>query len=127
MKRIKQIAVYSFCTLLSCVFFSCEQTPTYPRYTATTKEVIPDSLKNDHRTWITETVRAASQNMTGGDYEDVDETIIQAERTADRIFGKKLRALRIEISDHYWDDLIKTENELNEYEKIKFDSLYNAR
>ncbi len=26
MKRIKQIAVYSFCTLLSCVFFSCEQT-----------------------------------------------------------------------------------------------------
>ena len=36
--------------------------------------------------WVTETVRAASQNMTGGDYEDADATIRQAEKTASHLF-----------------------------------------
>ena len=122
MKRIKQIAVYSFCTLLVCVFNSCSEEKTYPRYELVTVTVIPDSLKNEHRTWITETVRAASQNMTGGDYEDVDETIIQCEETAEKLFGVKVKGLRLERSREAYFVYLKP-SELNDYEKAILDSL----
>lgn len=73
----------------------------YPKYSLITIEFIPDSLKAEHRKFITETVRAASNQMTGGDYEDVDETIIQAERTADNIFSSSVVGLRKEIDENY--------------------------
>ena len=128
MKRTKQIILTSFCTLLACFFSSCESTEIYPRYSVDTKDVIADSLKHEYRTWITETVRAASQNMTGGDYEDVDDTIEQCEYTAKRIFSEEVIALRIEVDEHYYNDFLKTESELNDYEKTILDSLTtNAR
>jgi len=36
-----------------------------------------------------------------------------------------MQALRIEINENYWNDLIKTESELNDYEKTILDSLTN--
>ena len=128
MKNLKRTLSYSLYVLLACVFCSCESTEIYPRYSVDTKDVIADSLKNEYRTWITETVRAASQNMTGGDYEDVDETIEQCERIAERIFSEEVTALRIEVDEHYYNDFLKTESELNDYEKTILDSLTtNAR
>lgn len=56
-------------------------------YRISTITTVPDSLKAKYRSWVIECVRAASQNMTGGDYEDVDETIEQAEATALKLFG----------------------------------------
>ena len=97
----------------------------YPKYSLTTIEFIPDSLKAEHRKFITETVRAASNQMTGGDYEDVDETIIQAERTADNIFSSSIVGLRKEIDENYWNSLELKPNELNVYEKKILDSLVN--
>ncbi len=98
----------------------------YPKYSLTTIEFIPDSLKVEHRKFITETVRAASNQMTGGDYEDVDETIIQAERTADNIFSSSVVGLRKEIDENYWNSLELKPNELNVYEKKILDSLVNS-
>lgn len=98
----------------------------YPKYSLTTIEFIPDSLKAEHRKFITETVRAASNQMTGGDYEDVDETIIQAERTADNIFSSSIVGLRKEIDKNYWNSLELKPNELNVYEKKILDSLVNS-
>ena len=98
----------------------------YPKYSLTTIEFIPDSLKAEHRKFITETVRAASNQMTGGDYEDVDETIIQAERTADNIFSSSIVGLRKEIDKNYWNSLELKPNELNVYEKKIIDSLVNS-
>lgn len=98
----------------------------YPKYSLTTIEFIPDSLKAEHRKFITETVRAASNQMTGGDYEDVDETIIQAERTADNIFSSNIIGLRKKIDDNHWNDLKLKPNELNVYEKKVLDSLVNS-
>jgi hypothetical protein len=98
----------------------------YPKYSLTTIEFVPDSLKVEHRKFITETVRAASNQMTGGDYEDVDETIIQAERTADNIFSSNVIGLRKKIDDNYWNDLELKPNELNVYEKKILDSLVNS-
>lgn len=98
----------------------------YPKYSLTTIEFIPDSLKAEHRKFITETVRAASNQMTGGDYEDVDETIIQAERTADNIFSSSIVGLRKDIDKNYWNSLELKPNELNVYEKKILDSLVNS-
>jgi len=103
MKNILKLLLYG--SIMVMMLNSCEEVPTYPRYTLDTITHIPDTLKVEHRTWITETVRAASQHMTGGDYEDVDQTIIQAERTANRLFGVEVIGLRKEINDNYYDDL----------------------
>jgi hypothetical protein len=98
----------------------------YPKYSLTTIEFIPDSLKVEHRKFITETVRAASNQMTGGDYEDVDETIIQAERTANNIFSSNIIGLRKQFDESVWNDLQLKPNELNVYEKKILDSLVNS-
>ena len=114
--------------LLVAVLFSltsCSEEK-YPKYSLTTIEFVPDSLKAEHRKFITETVRAASNQMTGGDYEDVDETIIQAERTADNIFSSNIIGLRKQIDKSVWNDLELKPNELNVYEKKILDSLVNS-
>jgi len=98
----------------------------YPKYTIVKIEYIPDSLKVDHRVWITETIRSASQHMTGGDYEDVDATIRQAKWTADDLFSVSVIGLRKEINDNYFDDLKLKPSELNKYEFNILDSLKNV-
>lgn len=67
--------------------------PEYPQYSITTKAVVPDSLREDQRKFVVETVRAASQHMTGGDYEDVDDTIDQARLTSEDLFSIEVQCL----------------------------------
>ena len=119
-------------TLLATLFLitiftltSCKDHEEYPYYSITTVDYIPDSLKTKHRTWITETIRAASQNMTGGDYEDIDDTIRESKETANEIFSTKTMALKKEINDNYWEDIIITPKDFSDYEEKVFDSLKN--
>ena len=110
--------------LLTIILSSCGDTRIkYPIYSLDTIEYVPDSLKKEQREWITETIRAASQNMTGGDYEDVDETIQQVEITSNRLFEVSALGLRKQINDNYWDDLYIMPVEFNKSEKQIFDSL----
>ncbi len=125
---IKTLTRNTLYTVLACVLFSCSYPiENYPKYSIKTIEYIPDTLKLKHRTWITETIRAASQNMTGGDYEDIEATIRQAKYTADELFSASVVGLRKEINDNYYDDLHLTPLELNLYESKILDSLANAR
>ena len=126
-KNTKQYRNLAKLMLVAVLFslVSCNEDK-YPKYSLTTIEFVPDSLKAEHRKFITETVRAASNQMTGGDYEDVDETIIQAERTADNIFSSTVVGLRKEIDENYWNSLELKPNELNVYEKKILDSLVNS-
>jgi len=122
MKKIVSLLV------ILIVFSSCkEEKPTFPHYTLETVNYVPDSLKKEHREWIKETVRAGSQHMTGGDYEDVDETIMQAERTADNLFERKVLGLRKQINENFWDDILLRPDELTPREKKIFDSLTNKK
>ena len=90
--RIKTVGKYFLYALLACVFLtSCSSDDEYPRYTLETIKYVPDSLKIKHRTWVTETIRAASQHMTGGDYEDVDVTIRQANGEVSPLKDRQLR------------------------------------
>lgn len=112
--------------MLAAVLSSCNNEK-YPKYSLQTIEYVPDSLKVEHRKFITETVRAASQQMTGGDYEDVDETISQAEITADRVFSIKVIGLKKELYENDWTALLIKPSDFNAYEKLIFDSLSNSR
>lgn len=62
MKKMYLIVLSSILVSTSCI----DSKPYYPRYTLISISYIPDSLKKEHREWIKETVRAASQHMTGG-------------------------------------------------------------
>ncbi|MCA9351822.1 hypothetical protein KC866_00285 [Patescibacteria group bacterium] len=49
---------------------------------------IPDSLKEKHRKWVSETISNASYHLSAGRYKNVDETIRQIERTAKNLFSE---------------------------------------
>lgn len=110
------------------LFSSCGSKPE-PRFSSNyslyTVKYVPDSLKLEYRTWITETVRAASYNMTGGDYERPDWTIMEAKEKADDIFQKETIGLRLEIKhkDEYPIYHYILPSEMNEKEKDILNSL----
>lgn len=82
------------------LFSSCGSKPEpsfSSNYSLYTIKYVPESLNLEYRTWITETVRAATYGMTGGDYERPDWTIIETKEKADDIFQKETIGLRLEI------------------------------
>lgn len=123
---LKKIKLICSILLLTILLISCEEKVQYPIYSLTKISYVPDSLKVKHREFVKETVRAASQQMTGGDYEDVDETIIQAKHTADELFQVSVIGLRKDIDENYWNAIELTPEEMNPYEKKILDSLSNS-
>ncbi len=102
---------------------SCEKPPKYPRYTLERVYYVPDSLKSQQREWIKESIRASNQHLTAGDYEDIDETIEQVERTSNNLFEVSVIGLRKEIDAEPFNDVILKPNELTSYEKRVLESL----
>lgn len=124
--KTKQTIKAILCYILVTVLASCKKEEIkYPVYSLESKDIVPDSLKKEYRAFITETVRAANQHLYAGDYEDIDETIIQAERTADNSFSVKVLCLRKQIDENYWNDIIITPSEFTQKEKIIFKNLQN--
>tara|TARA_R110000796_G_scaffold112555_2_gene224122 strand:- start:986 stop:1357 length:372 start_codon:yes stop_codon:yes gene_type:complete len=107
---------------LSLLIFSCgsENKITYRLQNVT---VVPDSLKQEYRGYVIELVKAASYNMTGGDYEDVDVTIIQAKITALEIFGNEELALEKYPNNEYYHSVIIHQEDMNEADRKIFDDL----
>lgn len=97
----------------------------YPRYTLVKIEMIPDSLKSEYITYITETVRAANQHLSAGDYEDIENTIYAAERVANRIYEVSVMGLRKEIDKEYYNDFFLLPSEMNPNELEIFNNLKN--
>lgn len=85
--------------------------------------IVPDSLQVKYAEWIKETVRAASQNMTGGDYEDADDTIEQAQVSGLKVFGVEKICLRVHINEYEY--MYIAEDKLNTEQKIIFQKLIN--
>ena len=66
--------------------------PKYAYHYGIDKEV-PDSLKVAQREWITKTVAACNNRLTGGDIEDQEKVIEQAESSSERLFGVEVEGL----------------------------------
>jgi hypothetical protein len=119
--RIKTMLIMVACALS---LLSCEKDVVkYPIYSLTKVDFVPDSLKVEHREWITGIVKAASQNMTAGDYENVDQTIIQAKLTADKLFEVSITGLRKQIDGEYYNDIKLLPSHLTVSERKILDSL----
>lgn len=117
------LIMYS-CAIILCLSTACHNDVVkYPIYSLVKIGYVPDSLKVEHREWITSAIKAASQNMTGGDYEDVDQTIIQAKWTADELFEVNIIGLRKQIDDQYYNDVKLLPFQLTLSEKKILDSL----
>ncbi len=114
---MKKLLLLFVIVLISC---SKEQ---YPKYGLCRVKYVPDSLKEKQRQFITETVRAATYNLSTSDYEDVDETIQQAENTSEDVFAIEVIGLRV----HYDDDIFNREDiapeHMTEQEKAIFNKL----
>lgn len=108
------------------IFASCETRVKYPRYSLVRISCVPDSLKEKHRDWIKETIRASNQHLTAGDYEDIDETIQQVERTASSLFEVSVMGLKKEVDSEVYNDITLMPNELTPYERTVLDSLVNS-
>lgn len=118
---MKKLIIISL--LLTIILSSCDEDKFYPIYSLDKIEFIPDSIRQDQRVWVIEMVRAASENMSGGDYEDVDETIEQAEYTSRIMFESSVIGIRKQIDKNYWNDVYIRPDEFNEKEKAIFDKL----
>ena len=114
-----------FYLILSSVFYACEQVPSYPRYELGAIEYVPDSLKAEHREYITETIKAASFHMSAGDYEDIDITIRQAKWTADELF--EVKGFGLIKRNGQFNYVHIPVCKMSKSEKKIFDSLNNAR
>lgn len=117
--------------LLSLVLsiYSCK--PREPKlkvtYSLITIRFVPDSLKDKQRLWVVEAIKSASQHMTGGDYEDVDETIDQARITSEDLFEVEELGLIKKIADVNYQDVQILYKNMTPYEKKVMDSLKNIK
>ena len=112
-----------FILVLCCISCTNRNPQSNVEYSLTTIQSVPDSLKEKQRGWILETVRASNQHLSAGDYEDIDETIIQVERTANDLFGKTELGLRKSVKEKQWVFIEIKPSDFSTYEKKVFDSL----
>lgn len=90
---MKKLLILSL-TIITCLLWSCSTETTPPiEYRYTYQLEVPDSNLTKMTTWITTTVSAASQHMTGGDYEDPEDLVEETTRQAQQIFAVKVEGL----------------------------------
>lgn len=125
-KTITLKIILLFSLLLT--IYSCKHKEPMVEYSLGTINSVPDSLKSKQRLWVTETIKAASQNMTGGDYEDVDDTIDQAWVTSERLFQVETLGLIKKVEDEgrtsFTEILPKN---MTKYEKKVLSNLINTK
>jgi len=111
---LKIVLMLCLClTLVSCKKDAIE-------YSISTAYYIPDSLQSKSRQFVIDLVSAASFHMTGGDYEDIDDTIDEAKRTANEMFSVRVKVLM--RRDDYNSTIIFKEN-FTPQEQIIYDKL----
>src|SRR6185369_7954199 len=88
---------------------------------------IPDSLKGEAAKWVTETVRACDQHLSGGDIEDQEEVINTASKRADKFYERERRVDGLEIKEGEHDYYVFIEEGYLTYDqRLIYDSLKTA-
>lgn len=95
---MKQILILIF----TVVLVSCESNDHQgPTYYYDTEIIVPDSLKEKHAKYVKELISASNFHMTGGDYEDPEDVIEEAERVANNLYGKQVEGLSMVLPSSY--------------------------
>lgn len=128
MTKLKFItkAAFALSALLTAVFFAGCSNEKFPQCRYAINDYVPDSSKAALAEWVKGTVSAASYHMSGGDYEDPEDVIEQAERTGRDLFEVKIEGLEYRQCDQcYWEFIARPD--LNERQQKLCDSLKNCR
>lgn len=99
--------------LTSCV----GQYPMYPRYSITSINVIPDSLREAHNKYVIDLVTVGSEHMANSDYDDVDDTLREAQRLANKMFTISVSGLHKEFNDSSSKDVYIKVKDFSDIEK----------
>ena len=111
-------------TILILVMFGIlerKEDSKYPKYSITTVQYVPDSLKSEYTAWIQENVRARKNKM--GSVKDMESTHYAMVRAAKVLYAHKVLGLRITTNDAAYSSVSKVPWEMNQKEKAIFDSL----
>lgn len=117
--KLELALVLSFFLAVGFSLVACEETNT-DRYTLMESSVLPDSNKQKYADFIQATVSAASSHMSGGDYEDPEDLVREATRTAYQLYSVPAWELgicnpscnRYRIGHTMTEDLVRLEDSL---------------
>lgn len=107
--------------VFSLINFSCDKK--YPCYEYSIQNQVPDSNQKAHREYIVKLVSAASYHMSGGDYEDPEDLLSEAEFLSYRVYSVEVEGLVLKRSKDDWQPLFIPFHKLNQQQRIYFDSL----
>lgn len=79
--------------LVLLIALSCDNKDKYPVCSYSYRTVVPPENVEKYEKHVIELTRAASQYMTGGDYEDADDTIEAAQDSAMTLYGVRQKVL----------------------------------
>ncbi len=100
MKYLLVMTTFMFAICIaSCALITPEPREVYPKYELTTTLIVPDSLIIARAEFVTETVKAATNNLKTVDYEDTDDLVEEASEQAQRLFAVKVVTLKRYNSD----------------------------
>ncbi len=118
MKRVILLHIIFVFTVINC---SCDKK--YPCYEYALQKEIPDSSQKARREYIVKLVSAASYHMSGGDYEDPEDLLNEAENLSYRVYSVEVEGLVLKRSKDDWSPLFIPFYKLNQQQRVYFDSL----
>lgn len=104
---------------------SCKQAnlPKYTNYSIDTEEIILSENKEKATIFIENLVSKSNFHMTGGDYEDPEDVINQAQQTALEMYGTKVLGLSVDINDDGFSDKFIPTTEFSKKDSIIYNYL----
>jgi hypothetical protein len=99
---MKKLSIF-ICTALMLLLVSCEED--VPQYRVGTTTVIPDSSQQKIAEFIVQLMSATSFHMTTSDYEDPEDVIAEARRTAYQLYSVQIPCLQVKYPNLYWADI----------------------
>ena len=106
-------------TFITVVLIGCSN---YPKYEIAVTTKVPDSLNQRREQFIIEVVRAASLHMTGGDYEDPEDVIEEADNIFIGMYATPVKGLRVWNCHGCYPEFI-TPKEMDVEQKLIFEKL----
>lgn len=110
------VAIFMLCLVFLCV--GCgDSSEVYPKYEYAVDYYTPDTMQAKMIEWIKETIRATDQHLSAGDYEDPEDVIVQAKRTAEELFQVRAEGLhKIKYEGEFKPEFIPQER-MTDWEK----------
>ena len=114
-----------FLFLMLSLLVSCKQAnlPKYTNYSIDTEEIILSENKEKATIFIENLVSKSNFHMTGGDYEDPEDVINQAQQTALEMYGTKVLGLSVDINDDGFSDKFIPTTEFSKKDSIIYNYL----